>query len=184
MAANQESLGQRVVHLVQGGWRSREVLEAEYPERADAIDEDRVMLCGWSSVVHREGLALANLAMSPSTRVELLAQMPGLLEKLPVWQKARAHEELMTATLFARGLAEALSVQRVAIERVAEEQVGDLGPIWAALAEASVPNASGASQQELLKGVGEAMIAHLRALVGIARDLEVQIGIPFDGSGN
>lgn len=74
MVPNQESLEQRVIHLVQGGWRSREVLEAEYPERAGAIDEDRVMLCGWSTVVHREGLALANLALSPSTRAELLAK--------------------------------------------------------------------------------------------------------------
>lgn len=90
----------------------------------------------------------------------------------------------MTIILFATGLAAALSVQRVAIERVAEEQVRDLEPIWAALAEASVPDASGASQQELIKGVSEAMIAHLRALVGIAHDLESQIGIPFSSSGN
>lgn len=90
----------------------------------------------------------------------------------------------MTISLLAKGLAEALSVQRVAIERVAEEQVRDPEPIWLALAEASVPDASGAGQGGLIKAVGETMIAHLRALVGIARDLEAQIGIPFDGSGN
>lgn len=172
MDPDEENLELRVIRLIRGAWRSRETLEAEYPELADAIDEDRVMLLGWSSTVRRQGMVLAYLAMFPSTKVELEEQMAALPEAVPAWSKPNAGEEPMTWTLFMRGLAQALAVQREAIERVAREQVEEPDPIWEALAEALVPRSELATQSELIEGVGGAITAHLKALVAIAGDLE------------
>lgn len=180
MRGNEEHLVLRVVTLIQGGWRSRELIEAENPEFG-SLESEQVLLCNCGSLVHRQGMVLAHLSRIPSTRAQLHAEMSGLLESTSVWIEAKARGEPMTGTLFAQGLTDVLTVQRAAIRRVAREQVEDPEPIWAALAKVSLPNTEIASQGELIQGVGKAMVAHVEALVAIARDLEGGAGAYLGG---
>lgn len=70
-----------------------------------------------------------------------------------------------------------MSAQRREIERVVDEQVSDPEEIEEALAEAPVPDGTGREERfDLMSGVTRALSAHLKALVDIAYDLEVQAG--------
>jgi hypothetical protein len=171
------SLELRVIRAIMGAFKSREVLEAERPEGAPPFDDDRAMLHGWATTVDRQGVILAHLSVVPSTKAELMSRMPGLLNTAPAWLDAHLEgRDEMTAKLFMRGLAQTIAEHRLAIERVMEEQVADREAVEDALAEADVPaGTEEEAQSQLISGVGHAMMAHTKALVEIAYDLESQI---------
>jgi len=171
------SLELRVIRAIMGAFKSREVLEAERPEGAPPFDDDRAMLHGWATTVDRQGVILAHLSVVPSTKAELMSRMPGLLNTAPAWLDAHLEgRDEMTAKLFMRGLAQTMAEHRLAIERVMEEQVADREGVEDALAEATVPaGTEEETQSQLISGVGGAMMAHTKALVEIAYDLESQI---------
>jgi hypothetical protein len=166
-----------VLAVLRGAYRSREVLEAEMPPELRPAGEDRLMLDNWACAVEREGTLLAHLSVVPTTRVELMEAMLGLVYRAPAWLQARARGEPMTLTLFARGLAQAQAVQRREFERVIAEQVLDPEPIERCLAQAPVPDSEAEQpRSELVAAVGEVSRAHLEALVEIALDLEARFG--------
>jgi hypothetical protein len=173
----QLSLELQVLRLIRGAFRSREVLEAERPDYVPPYDDDRALFEGWASTVDRQGVILAHLSMVPATRAELMSRMPGLFQSAPAWLDAHLEGQEMTAKLFMRGLAQTLGEHRSAIKRVTAEQVADIEAVEEALDEASVPpGTEDETQSELIHGVGQAMMAHTRALVEIAYDLETQVG--------
>jgi hypothetical protein len=181
MDAGRQSLELRVLDLIKGAFKSREVWEAEYPEEAP-IDDDRVMLQNWASTVHRQGILLADLALFPKTRAELGAEMPGIVNRAPAWLDAHlAGRQSMTLELFLQGLAQTLATQRAAFERVVAEQVVDPASIEEALAEAPVPAGTGEEERsDLIHGVSHALMAHTKALVELAYDLETQAARIFE----
>ncbi len=173
-----ESLEAWVFAMTQGAFKSRELLEAERPEGVPPFDEDRALLQNWTTLVNRQGKILAHLSVVPSTRAELMESMPGMVNRAPAWLDAHLQgNQPMTWELFFRGLAQTVRVQRREIERVVAEQVSDREEIEQALAEAPVPAGTEAEERsDLMSGVVRAMSAHLKALVDIAYDLEVQAG--------
>lgn len=165
----------QVIAAIKGAIKSREEWEAERPDLSP-LDDDWVLLQNMASSVHAHGMALAHLAVSPQTRAELMTEMPGMANRSPAWLDAHLEgQQVMTLELFLQGIAETLAKHRVAIERVMAEQVADPAPIEETLAEAPVPTGT-EKRSELIHGVGEVMGAHLKALVDIAYDLEVQAG--------
>src|SRR6476646_701528 len=165
-----QTLEMQVLQLIRGAFKSREVLEAERPEGVPPFDDDRAMLQNWGSLVDRQGTILAKLSVVPSTRAELMENMPGMLNRAPAWMDAHLQgQEAMTLELFMRGIAQTMAKQREAIERVVDEQVADPESIEEALAEAPVPAASeDEDRSDLMSGVGAVMGAHMKALVDIA----------------
>jgi hypothetical protein len=175
----QPSLEQQVLSKLMGAFaRSRDVMEAERPEHIPPYTDDGATMQRWAMTVNRQGVILAQLSAIPETRAELMLRMPGLLNSAPAWLDADlAGVEKTSATLFLRGLAQTLCVQRAAIERVVAEQVADPERVEEALEEASPPpGTKDETQSELIDGVGKTMSAHMRALVAIAYDLEAQMG--------
>lgn len=158
--------------------KSREVMEAERPEHIPPYTDDAAMLQRWAMTINRQGVILAQLSAIPETRSELILRMPGLLNSAPAWLDADLADVKETSTvLFFRGLAQTLCVQREAIERVVDEQVADPERVEEALAEGSPPpGTEDETQSELIHGVGTAMGVHMKALVAIAYDLEMQMG--------
>lgn len=177
MEAGPESLELKVLALIEGGFKSREMWEAECPHLAP-LDEGHRMILNLAAAVERQGLVLGSLATSPQTRAELRAEMPGMVNRAPAWMDAHLQgREAMTLDLFCQGLAQTLATHRTAIERLIDEQMVDPGSIKETLAEAPVP--AGAAREDedaLLEGVTQAMMAHLKAIVALARDLEDHIG--------
>lgn len=171
---NLESL---VVTVLRGAFRSREVIEADLPEEMRPLDEGRLALHRWSSMIHRQGTLLAYLSVVPATRAELLKRMPGMLDRAPAWLDAYVRgDEPMTVKLFARGVAQTLAVQREAFEQVIDDQVVDPEPIERSFAEAPVPaGTEDEGQSELISAVGDASNAHMAALADIAYDLETHL---------
>lgn len=171
----------RVIAIIQGAFKSREVWEAEFPEDSP-LEDDQVMLQNWASTVHRQGMVLADLAVLPHTRAELKAEMQGLVKRAPAWLDAHIQgRQAMTLELFLQGLAQTLTTQRTAIERVVAEQVVDPQPIEETLAEAPIPAGTDEEQRDnLLSCVSHATTAHLKALVDMAYDLETQAGLRSD----
>lgn len=168
---NLESL---VLHQIGGAFKSREVLEAEWPEDAPPLDDDRVLLNNWAALVQRQGTMLAYLSIIPATRADLMAMMPDMVNRAPAWLEARLQGEPMTWRIFFTGLAQTAAVHREAIERVVSEQVSDPESIEEALAAAPVPAADpDEDRSELMSGVVSALFAHTRALVDIAYDLDM-----------
>jgi hypothetical protein len=173
------SLDQQVLRRIKGTlFKSLEVLEAERPEHMEPFRDGGDLLYRWAAAVDRQGVILAHLSAIPETKAELMSRMPGLVNCAPVWLDARlAGVTRPTAVLFLRGLAQTLGVQRTEIERVTAEQVVDPGAVEAALEEAAVPpGTEDETQSQLIHGVGEASMAHTKALVEIAYDLEMQVG--------
>jgi hypothetical protein len=167
------NLEMQVIARLRGASRSREEWESEYPELSP-LGDDWVMLQNWASIVHEQGVILAHLAVFSQTRAELMAEMRGIVNRSPAWLDAHLEgQQVMTLDLFLHGVAETLAKQRTAIERVVAEQVSDPASIEDALAEAPVPAVT-QQRSELLPAVGEVMSAHMKALVDIAYDLEVQ----------
>jgi hypothetical protein len=173
-----------VIAEINGATRSREAWEAEYPDLAPP-DDDWVSLWNWASTVHRQGMVLARLAVFPQTRVELEKEMQDIVDRAPAWLDAHLQgRQIMTLELFLQGLAQTLTTQRAAIERVVAEQVVDSHSIQETLAEAPIPKASkGEKRRDLLRGVSHAITAHLKALADLAYDLETQAGW-HSGGGN
>ncbi len=170
------SLQSLVLSQILGAFKSREVLEAEWPEDAPPLDDDRALLTKWASLVQRQGMILARLAATPRTRSLLLETMPGMVDRAPAWLDASIQGEPMTWRVFFTGLAQTASVHREAIERVTAQQVDDPTSIEEALAEAPVPAASpDEDRSELMSGTVRALLAHTEALVDIAYDLELKI---------
>jgi hypothetical protein len=172
-----QSLESRVLNTIIGAFKSREVLEAEWPADAPPLDDDRVLLNNWATLAQRQGSVLAHLAMVAPTRADLMARMPGVVDRAPAWLDARLHGEPMTWRIFMTGLAQIATVHREAIEQVVSEQVSDPEPITETLAEAPIPAATpNEDRSALMRGVIEALFAHTKALAGIAYDLEVTAG--------
>lgn len=169
-----QSLESRVLNTLIGAFKSREVMEAGWPADAPPLDDDRLMLNNWAALAHRQGSVPAHLAIVAPTRADLMARMPGVVDRAPAWLDARLQGEPMTWRIFMTGLAQIAAVHREAIERVVSEQVSDIEPIEEALAEAPIPAATPAEDRSaLMRGVIEALFAHTKALAGIAHDLEV-----------
>jgi len=165
-----------VLRTIQGAFKSRETLEAEWPDDAPPLDDDRVFLHNWATVVDCQGVLLAELAVVPSTRAELMGRMPGLVNGSPAWLSARLNEEPMTLELFFTGLAQTAAIQREAIEQVMSEQTAESKTAEEALARAPVPAAKPDEDREkLTEAVIRALFAHTKALVDIASDLEAQM---------
>jgi hypothetical protein len=171
-----------VVQAITAAPRSREGWEELRGPDQPPISEQEVFLENMTEIVKRHGLVIAKLAISPETRAELEASMPGAVERVPAWLEASVNEPpLMTVRLFISGLAELMGVHRGAIERVVAEQVREPLPIEAMLAAAPLPGCGeDESDAELMGAVGAAIGAHLEALVEIARDLDQRIGAPTD----
>lgn len=165
-----------MIAAIKAASKSREEWEAECPELSP-ISDDWVLLQNWASTVHAQGVALAHLAVSPQTRAELMTEMPGMVNRSPAWLDAHLEgQRVMTLELFLQGIVETLAKHRAAIERVLAEQVGDPAPIEETLAEAPVPDGTD-DRSDLIHGVGEVMGAHLKAIVDMAYDLEIQAGL-------
>src|SRR3954454_20102446 len=175
MAPKRPNLELQVIARLKATAKSREEWEEEYPELSP-LGDDWVMLQNWASLVHEQGMVLAHLALFPQTRTELLADMRGMVNRAPAWLDAHLEgQQVMTLDLFLHGIAETLAKQRTAIERIVAEQVSDRASIEETLAEAPVPAAT-KERSELLPAVGSVITAHMKALVDIAYDLEVQGG--------
>jgi hypothetical protein len=173
------SLDLQVLRRIKGTlFKSLEVMEAERPEDMAPFKEGGDVLYRWAATLDRQGVILAHLSAIPETKAELMSRMPGLVNCAPVWLDARLVGVTQpTAVLFLRGLAETLGIHRIEIERVVAEQVVDPEDVEAALEEATPPpGAKDETQSQLIHGVGQAMMAHTKALVEIAYDLEMQIG--------
>jgi hypothetical protein len=63
-----ENLEMFVLRQIRGAFKSREVLEAEWPQDAPPLDDDRVLLSNWASLVQRQGTILARLSVVAPTR--------------------------------------------------------------------------------------------------------------------
>jgi hypothetical protein len=107
-----------------------------------------------------------------------MESMPGMLNRAPAWLGAHLQGgQAMTWELFFRGIAQTMTVHRREIERVVAEQVSDPEEIEEALADAPVPaGTEEEDRSDLMSGACRAMTAHLKALVDIAYDLEMQFG--------
>jgi hypothetical protein len=173
VAAEEPYLELKVLGRIREAMKPRAAWEAEFPEESPLSDE-WVMLQNWASLVHTLGMILANLAVSPDTREELMSDMKGMVNRAPAWLEAQFEgQQEMTWDLFLHGLAETLAKQRAGIERVIDEQASDPAPIEETLAGAPVP-AGTESRSVLFPAVGEVVGAHTKALVDIAYDLELQ----------
>jgi hypothetical protein len=139
--------------------------------------DTKAMLECWGSVVQRQGVILARMAMFPSTRAELKSSMHGIVNRAPAWMNAHFRgERVMTLELFAQGIAQTMTVQRVAMERVLAEQVSQPATLEERLAAAPLPaEPERVSRSELLSALAKAMTAHTEVLAGIAADLDAQL---------
>ncbi|HEV7399744.1 MAG TPA: hypothetical protein VGN84_05685 [Solirubrobacterales bacterium] len=72
--------------------KSREVLEAELGEDVAPLSDEAVLLENMIAMVNRHGLLVAQLAIVPDTRAELLASMPDAVKRVPAWMEAREEE--------------------------------------------------------------------------------------------
>lgn len=171
-----ESLEQEVLRRIRGALMSREGWEAGRPDHLRPLDDDQVMLQNVASVIDRQGVILADLAVLPPTKAGLKATMPGIVNRAPAWLEAHLHGvQEMTLELFLRGIAQAQTTQREAFERVIAEQVSDPEPIEEVLAESPVPaGTEEEDRSEIMSGVFHVMTAHTKALADIAYDLERQ----------
>jgi hypothetical protein len=73
-------------------------------------------------------------------------------------------------------MAQTMATQRVAFEQVLAEQVREPAPLQELLAEAPIrasPEEMGRS--ELLSALSKAMVAHTKALAGIAADIDAKL---------
>jgi hypothetical protein len=172
----EKNLEMRVIAAIKEASKSREEWEAIRPDLAP-LDEAWVMFQNFASIVHQQGVVLAHLAIDPRTRSELTSKMPGATNRAPAWLDAHFEgQEAMTLELFFHGMAQTLTEQRVEILRVVSDQVSDPESIEGPLEEAPIPVGT-EERSELMRGVGIAVAAHLKALVDIAYDLEVRLGL-------
>ena len=171
-----KSLEEDVLRRIRGALMSREGWEAKRPDHLPPYDDDRVMLQNLASVIDRQGVILADLAVLPWTKAELKATMPGMVNRAPAWLEAHLHGvQKMTLELFLRGIAQTQTTQRESFQRVVAEQVSDQEPIKEVLAAAPVPaGTEEESRSEIMSGVFQAMTAHTKVLADIAYDLELQ----------
>jgi hypothetical protein len=159
-----------VLEALQSGRRTREEWEALRKEDEPPMSEFDIFLENMISEVDRHGKLLAQLAVVPKTRAELKARAEGAVDRIPAWMEASVFgPPLMTPRLFMRGLAELLAEQREGFETVIEDQVVEAEPLERVLAESPVPKGT---DDEITKGVGHAMTAHVQALLDIAHDLD------------
>jgi len=171
-----QSLEEIVVQTLQGAIRSREGWEELRGEDEPPMSDVQVFLENMISEVRQHGLVLSRIAMAPATREELQASMPDAIDRVPAWMEAKVFgSPLMTPRLFLRGIAQLMAVQRTAIERVAAEQVGDPAAIEAGLDAAPLPDDDDElADDELTAAVGAAILAHVQALIEIARDFDAK----------
>lgn len=163
-----------VLEALKRGGRTREEWEKLREEDEPPMSEFDVFLENMIAEVERHGKLLAQLAVVPETRAELKERAEGAVDRIPAWMEASVFgPPLMTPHLFMRGLAELLAEQREGFETVIEDQVIEAEPLERLLAESPVPKGTGDEPDgEITKGVGQAMTAHVQALLDIAHDLD------------
>jgi hypothetical protein len=179
-----QSVEALVLQSLTGAIKSREGWEAQRREDEPPMSDLEVFLENMIEEVRRQGVVLAQIAVVPETRAELKERMPDAVDRIPAWMDARVYGPLlMTPGLFIRGIAQLLGEHREAIERVVAEQVLEPEPIEEMLAEAPVPEGSEEEEdREVTVGVGQAMTAHVQAIVDIAHDLDNRLAAML-GSG-
>lgn len=176
MQAREPYLELKVIGRIKEATKTREEWEAEHPE-ASPLSDDWVMLQNWASIVHRLGMILAHLAVLPETRANLMSDMNGIVNRSPAWLEAHLEgQQVMTLDLFLHGVAQTLGKQRLAVERVIDEQVSEPTAIEETLARAPVPDGT-EPRGDLFPAVTDVIAAHTKALVDIAYDLEMQAGL-------
>lgn len=171
-----------VVEALKGAVKSREGWEAQRSEDEPPMSDFQVFLENMIAEVKRHGLVVTKIAMAPRTRTDLEKRMPGAIDRIPVWMDAKIYgPPLMTPRLFVHGLAQLMGEHRTAIEQVVEDQVADREEIEETLAAAPIPQGDDEeSDAELIGGAGAAMVAHVQALIDIARDFDNQVAALLD----
>jgi hypothetical protein len=174
-----QSLEKLVLQSLTGAIKSREGWEAQRKDDEPPMSDLQVLLENIVAEVRRHGVILAELAVVPETRAELKAKMPDAVDRIPAWMEMRVFgTPLMTPALFGRGIAQLMGEHREAIERVVAEQVLEPEPIEEMLAEAPVPAGEEEEEEgEVIAGVGQALIAHVKALAEIAHDLDMRMAM-------
>jgi hypothetical protein len=154
--------------------KSREVWEAQRGEDMPPLSDEAVLLENMIAMVNRHGILITQLAIVPETRAELQASMPEAIKRIPAWLEARVEgTAIMTTRLFIRGLAQLMGEHRMAIEKVAADQVDEPREIAEWLTGAPLPaGGEEESDGEMIAAVGQATVAHAEALIAIARDFD------------
>jgi hypothetical protein len=151
-----------------------------FDPKADSHAQDRVappanlLVQLWTSVVDRQGEILAQLALRPATRAELLSSMDGLVLGAPAWLNAHLREEeTMTIDLFLFGMAQTMGKQRQEIERVVAEQIREPKALDEILKGSSLPeNPEEVERKALMTELADAITAHSEVLIGIAAEID------------
>ncbi len=162
--------------------RTREDLEQLRGEDEPPVGEIQLVLDNAISDVKRYSLILANISIVPATKERIMRESRDATDRVPAWMEAAVYgPPLMTPRLFMRGLAQLIGEQRRDFEQVVEEQVMEPEPIEELLGAAPVPEGGDdETDSELTGGVSEASVAHMQALVEIARDLDVRLRSMLD----
>jgi hypothetical protein len=147
-------------------------------KREEASNEySRAMFECWGSVVQRQGLILARIAILPWRKAELKSSMSGIVNRAPAWMNAHFRgERAMTLELYAQGMAQTMATQRGAFEQVLADQVNEPAPLQELLAEAPISAAPEEMERsELLSALSMAIVAHTKVLAGIAADADAKL---------
>lgn len=147
-------------------------------KREEASNEySRAMFECWGSVVQRQGLILARMAILPWRKAELKSSMSGIVNRAPAWMNAHFRgERAMTLELYAQGMAQTMAAQRGAFEQVLTDQVDEPAPLQELLVEAPLPAVPEAIERSaLLAALAKAMTAHTEVLAGIAADADAKL---------
>jgi hypothetical protein len=163
-----------VLEALSKGRRTREEWEELRKEDEPPMSDLDVFLENMVGEVERHGKLLAQLAVVPETRAQLMERAEGAVDRIPAWMEASIYgPPLMTPRLFMRGLAELLAEQREGFETVIEDQVVEAEPLEQVLADSPIPKGDDdEADGEITQGVGQAMTAHVQALLDIAHDLD------------
>gem|GEM_PF-3755618 len=156
-----------------GAYVSRDVWEARWEGDPPQISDAQLEFENFFELIRRQGLLTAQLAFLEQTREELSASLPDAIQRMPVRLQMSVHGHAKTSPeeLF-RDIAELLSVHRRAIVRVVEEQVDEQAPIEDLLEDAPVPDREDDDAAPL---VGRIVLAHSRALILIAADIDAWV---------
>jgi len=155
------------------GYRDR--CEAERGPNDPPLDENLVALNGIAVFLKLQGQLIAHMALEPDTSEELMRNATHAAERVPAWMELRVYggEGRQPGRKFALGCAQLIAEQRLALERILDEQVEEPEPIKEILAECPVPTGEeGESAGELLALARDALTANFMATRATARDLD------------
>jgi hypothetical protein len=156
-----------------GAYVSRDVWEARWDGEPPEISDAQLSFENFFELIRRQGLLTAQLAFFERTREELSTSLPNAIHRMPVRLRMSVHGHAKTSPeeLF-RDIAELLGVHRKAILRVIEEQVDEGEEIKDLLEEAQVPDRD---DDDPVPSVGRVVLAHSRALILIAADIDAWV---------